>query len=246
MANIISIIGLFVCIISVVLLMKSSSGTKILKLASLFLLVFKLTEYAIGNAKGEFSYPIEISTITYFMFSITILFNIKKCLHIASFFATLSGVGFFVFYSLFGSSTLLHYDIGRHIISVICHGILLIGGIYLFLKNEFKESNKYDIYIVMLAILGHASIFYIDSIKNTTFIYYLIKPEFLKVFSSLWKNHLIQILYYFVLLLIFSQIIVLFYKLNKIFFIQKSILSNRKGLDNWSKFNTSLDNKNIQ
>ncbi|MDD3123981.1 MAG: hypothetical protein PHC62_10840 [Candidatus Izemoplasmatales bacterium] len=246
MTNIISIIGLLICILAITSLLKSTHAMTYLKIAALFLLVFKTIEFTLVNVKGEFSYPIEISTITYFMFSITLLFNVKKYLHVATFFAIISGIGFFLFYSLFGSVSLLHYDIEKHIISVICHGILLVGGVFLLMQNEFNKSKKFDIYVVMLAILGHASIFYIDSIKNTTFIYYLIKPEFLQVFSSPWQNYLVQVLYYLILMFVFNQLIAIFYKINRNSSYLTAVLSQDEKMGNFVKSNPRQKNQNMR
>jgi len=185
-----------------------------LKYISMLLIGFKLVEYIIWNVQGNFSFPIEISTITYFLFAIILLFDIKKGYQLASFFGIISGIGFFLYYSLFGFISSFEFDVTRQIIAVICHGILLMGGLYLFINNDFNEQKKFDLYIAMITILAHASIFYVDSIKNSTFIYYLVKPEFLEFFQNIWLNYLVKVVYYVVLFILYRKLITSFYQQN--------------------------------
>ena len=201
--NLISIIGLLVSVVVIYLLSVTKQSNKIVKLMCLIMLVFKTTEYVIMNLMGEVTYPIEISTITYFMFSIVVLFDIKKLFHIASFFAIISGVGFFLYYSLFGFISSLYFDVGRHVVAVTFHGILLIGGVYLFSKNVFDKAKKNQMLVVMLMIIAHGSIFYLDSIEGTTFIYFLVNPKFLQIFGNFYLNHILTLGYYLVAFSIF-------------------------------------------
>jgi hypothetical protein len=185
-----------------------------IKLLAAFLMLFKIGEYIYTNIKSDFSYPIEISTITYFMFSIIVIFNIKKAYHIASFFAIISGLGFFLYYSTLGFISSFYFDLPRHIIAIFSHGILFIGGVYLLEEFYFDRNKRFDIYIIILAIICHASIFYFDAIKGTTFIYFIVKPDFLEQSSINWINHLIKLSYYSLMLLLFNKCIDLFYRYN--------------------------------
>ncbi|MCK5731562.1 MAG: hypothetical protein KAH13_00940 [Tenericutes bacterium] len=224
--NISSVIGFLVALTTMVCLIKSNKGLSVIKWLSVLLIVFKTLEYIYMNLFVEIAFPIEISTVTYFMFSIIVLFNMKKFFHIASFFALISGIGFFLYYSLFGYISSEYFGIGRHIVAIFSHGILLIGGGYIFVKNNFKESNKLHLVIVMLAIIAHASIFYIDTIKGATFVYFLVKPEFLNVFSNYLLNHLFKATYYIVIFFFYSKIIHAFYNWNYNLITKKKTINN--------------------
>ena len=220
--NLLSIAGLSLCILSIYGLNRITNPMKYIKILALALMVFKAAEYVYINLYEDFSYPIEISTVTYFMFSIIVLFNIKKAYHIASFFAIISGMGFFLYYSVLGFISSFYFEIPRHIIAILSHGVLLIGGIYLLEEFSFDRNKRFDIYISILAIISHASIFYFDAIKGTTFIYFIIKPEFLEQTSLNWLNHLLKLVYYILIFIIFDKSINLFYQYNKILFSSRN------------------------
>lgn len=212
--NIMSFIGLISCIVFTIVLNKVREPMKYVRIIALFLLLFKLSEYIYINLREDFAYPIEISTITYFMFSIIVLLNIKKAYHIASFFAIISGLGFFLYYSLLGFISAFYFELPRHIIAIISHGILLVGGVCLLEEFPFDRNKRFDIYIIILAIISHASIFYFDAIKGTTFIYFVIKPEFLELSSFVWLNYIFKVGYYIIMFIIFNKGINLFYFYN--------------------------------
>ncbi len=212
--NILSIAGLLSCIIVVKVLNRVNKPLRYVKILTFFLLMFKIGEYIYINLTEDIAYPIEISTITYFMFSVIILFNIKKAYHIASFFAIISGLGFFLYYSLLGFISSFYFELPRHIIAIISHGILLIGGVYLLEEFSFDRNKRFDIYIIILAIISHASIFYFDAIKGTTFIYFVIKPDFLEISSIIWLNYIMKVGYYIIMFLFFNKGINIFYQYN--------------------------------
>jgi hypothetical protein len=116
---------------------------------------------------------------------------------------------------------------GRHIIAIIAHGLLFIGGTYLLLSNDFRKTNKMDLLLTMVLILAHASIFYTDAIKGTTFVYFLIRPEFLKISSIDSVNHFIKIIYYLTAFLIFGFTIKKFYYINEQTITNKKIITNK-------------------
>ncbi len=218
--NIISILGFIISMGVIKVSLQSKHGLRFIKILSVFLLTLKTVEYIYLNYSGEFSYPVEISTISYFLFSTVVLFRQKKWYHVASFFAIISGIGFFAYYSILGFVSSFYFGLFRHIIAVICHGILLIGGVYLYRTNRFSSKQRFHLVIVMLLIIAHASIFYLDSIQGTTFIYFLIRPDFLEITVFPWLNHLVQVIYYFTLMFVFQLLITSFYKYNEVFIYQ--------------------------
>lgn len=72
-------------------------------LLSLFLFLYKLTEYTIFGLTMQLDkIPLEFSTITYFVYSISVLFNIKKMRAIAAFMGFISGIGYLITFMLMG------------------------------------------------------------------------------------------------------------------------------------------------
>lgn len=212
--NIMSIIGLIVSLSIYYLLNNSSRGDILLRVIAGGLLLFKIGEYLYKNLHGIYTYPMEISTITYFMFSIIVIFRIKPAYHVASFYAILSGIGFFIYYTIFGYQSFLYFGMGKHIIGIVSHGVLLFGGLYLFKHFSFSKEKSINIYMIILMIVAHASVFYVESIKNTTFIYFIIRPEFIEIFAKIWVNHTLKIAYYITLFFVFSKVIHIFYNFN--------------------------------
>ena len=220
--NIFSLIGLVITVMLFMFIKNNPKGFIIVKMGSVFLLVVKSLTYFGYFYMSRMVYPIEISTITYFLFSIITLFKIRKIYHIASFFAIISGIGFFIYYSLFGFISFESISFDKYMIAVLNHGILLLGGLYLLYNFDFSDSIKYHIIIGILLIIAHASIFYFEDIKGTTFIYYLIRPEFISVTSNLYLNHLLKYTFYIVLYLIFIVFVNSFYYINaKIIYFKK-------------------------
>lgn len=220
--NLLSIIGLCIFITVLIVANKKSFGRKLIKILSIILILFKTSEYIIINLSGSFNYPIEISTITYFLFSIVFIFDIRKAYHIASFLGVISGVGFFVFYGCFGFLSPLPFNIVNLIISIYSHGVILIGGLYLFYNYTFTELKKYHLIIAMLLIICHAAIFQLDTHINSTFISLLISPDYYLRLSNGWINHLLKLILYMALFYCFQIIVNRFYYWNNYLHNQKS------------------------
>ncbi|MGD9910216.1 MAG: hypothetical protein AB7U79_06395 [Candidatus Izemoplasmatales bacterium] len=209
--NMISLLGLIFSFFVLVAIYKSNRGEKILKLFSALLVIYKTIEYVIINIHGQYTFPIEISTISYFMFAFILFSNKEKYYHIASFFGILSGTGFFFYYSIFGFVSEPFIGTYQHIVATIGHGILFVGGFYLFFKYPFSSQFKYQIYLVLLAIMCHAAIFQTPDYLNRTLIMFIINPYFLSFSDYLWMNHLLWIIYYLLLFMIFNRFTKWFY-----------------------------------
>jgi len=211
--NLMSLIGLLLSLAIIYLMRKFNQGEKLVFYLSMFLLLYKAFEYGYLNVTGHLAYPMEISTVTYFMFSIIYLFKIKKFYHVAAFFGIISGIGFFSYYTTLGFMSTLYFGIYKHIMATIFHGILLIGGAYLMMTHQFTRQNKYAIYLVMLLILTHALSFYTDGIKGTTFIYFIIHPDFLMISNNVWINYIVKLAYNMSISMGFIYLVKLYYRL---------------------------------
>lgn len=214
MYNIIcGIFFLFIVFLSL-LLGKIKYGKLVMQILACALLVYKTYIFASYYADGLTFVPIEISTISYFLVAITLIFSIKKFYIISSFFGIISGLGFYVFYIILGFKMPSIMPLNEVIIGSLCHGYLLLAGLYLFKNNTFEKSEKTKLWISIFAMLTWSLSFYDKGLYGTKFIFYIIKPDFLYVFSIPVLNILMQVLYFALLTLIYSQVIRLFIFLN--------------------------------
>lgn len=229
--NIISIAGFVISMLLTRYMNQSSNGKKLLKAMAALLLVLKLIEFVTKNLQGTFYYPMEISAISYYLFSIVVLFNIKRFYHLAAFFGIISGIGFYLYYSTLGFMSFLYItDMSRHVIATLCHGILLVGGLYLLKQYDFSKTNRLEILLTMAMIIAHGSLFYVDRIKGDTFIYFLVNPEFLEFSSNLYINHFVKLLYYYLWCAVFVFSVNKFYDYSNLLHREKMNLVKHKKL----------------
>lgn len=215
MYNIICGISSLLMIIINKLLNKVKKKELILRILSILLFVYKLAYYVVENIKGNLSIPVEISSISYFLMFIIMIFKLQKLYGVGAFFGIIAGIGYFAFYTLFGFTVANNFTIKQILIGCFSHGYLLITGLHLFKKQKLTDKDKLLIWITLLSMLCWALVFYDIEMRGITFIYYVIKPEFLYVFPNMIFNICLIILYYVILILGFIFVVNLFFKLNK-------------------------------
>lgn len=213
--NLISVGSLILTLVLSWLLQKSKYKEHIIRVISIALFAYKLTDYILKNINGNFSIPVEISSISYFLVPIILSFKIKKMYHIGSFLGIASGIGYFAFYTFFGFTLVNQFSIIDILTGCFSHGFLLLAGIHLFKNNSFKSKDSLTIWITMLAIICWGLIFYDIEMRGITFVYYIVKPTFLFIFDALILNVMLLLLYYAILLTAFYFVLKLFFKLNK-------------------------------
>lgn len=157
---------------------------------------------------------VEISMISYFLLPIIITFKIKKLYNVGAFFGMISGLGFFAYYSIFGFTMNAHHTLIEVLIGCFCHGYLLLCGAYLFFTNRFERKTSSSLWITILAILCWAMVFFDEETRGVTFVYFLIKPEFLNLFAVPVLNALLKAVYYAALSFGYYGVTRLFYTLN--------------------------------
>ena len=222
MYNLISFLGLAIMLTLGYLFYKTEKEEQIYRILSIIIFVYKLAYYVIINIKGQFSVPIEISTITYFLMAVILMFKIKKLYVVGSFFGILAGIGYFVFYLCAGFTLQNSFLLKDVILGCFSHGYLLISGIYLFRNNDFKKSELPKLWITIFAMLCWALVFYDMGVQGITFIYYIIKPMFLLT-SITSLNIIILISYYVILAVLFRLVIELFFWSNERVKVHKKI-----------------------
>lgn len=213
--NVISLIlGILMLLLGRVLI-KYKHGEMVLQILSVVMLLYKTISYVMLNVTGQISIPVEILSISYFMVSIIMTFRIVKFYNLASFFGLSAGIGFFLFYIVAGFTVESNFSMADFVISNLSHGYLFVVGMYLLAKNDFRKSNKLSIWVTILAMLFWALLFYDVQQRGITFVYYLIKPTYLFVFSDLFLNILVMILFYAVVVVLFYLWTKIFYKINQ-------------------------------
>ncbi len=213
MYNIISAGSLVLMFVFSFLLSKTKKEGLALKLVSIVLLAFKSLDYIVTNIEGHIAIPVEISTVTYFLMFIVLIFNIRSMYNVSSFFGILAGLGYYMYYIICGSS-LTSLTLKSLIKACIYHGYILIAGIYLFRENYFDRRDNHKIWTTILAMLCWAMLFYDINNVGTRFVYYITKPTFLYVFSNMQFNILLTLAYYTVVVVSFHFLIKLFIYVN--------------------------------
>lgn len=121
----------------------------ILILFSSVLLIWKIIEFTYYGLTHTGTYPIEISHISYFVFSVILLSGLKKLYFTAGIFAFLSACG----YSLAGlvspKSIVTSLDFPIFVMGIISHMMLLLGGMLTLFKY-----HKYQVKYFYFPIIG--------------------------------------------------------------------------------------------
>ncbi len=196
------------------LLEKTRKKELILRILSIVIFVYKATHYILENIKGNLCIPVEISCISYFLIPLILSFRIKKLYNVGAFFGIAAGIGYFAFYTACGFTVYESFSVTDILTGCFCHGYLFLCGLYLFKNYTFDEKGKLSIWVALLGMLAWALVFYDVEIRGITFIYYIIKPQFLLIFQSMPLNVIIIMVYYLVLTVAFYGVVKLFYKLN--------------------------------
>ena len=213
--NLLATLGFVVFLALNYLLFKFRYTLISLRIISIFLLVYKICFYVYYNITTDVAwFPFEISTLSYFIIAIVLIFNLEKVYNIASFLGIITGLGYFVYYIVAGGSLAEVFTIKEIIIGILCHGFLLTAGLQLMKLYKFDRQKLYTIWIAVLGIICYALEFYDMKPVGVAFIYYVIKPTYLYLFDRMIYNVLLVALFYVVLLTAVNYLIKLFYFVN--------------------------------
>jgi hypothetical protein len=179
-------------------------------------LLYKIYDYVSCWIKGYNTFPVEISAITYFLFSIVYLFKIKKLEQLAVFCALISGFFYMLFFMIFGKN--FNYgSILNTYLTYFNHSLLYLGAI---LKMRFIKYEKTEYYklIFFFAII----IFYSWVMKqfftfdNFIFLYKFMDAGIIYMaFPSLESISYFLPSYYVIVLCTFLFVFKLFYVINR-------------------------------
>lgn len=224
--NIICGVSFAVAVIFDKLLDRSRYNKAILRVISIVIFVYKSVYYVLQNVRGNLCIPVEISCISYFLIPIILSFKINALYNVGAFFGIVAGIGYFAFYTVCGFTVYDSFTIYDILLGCFCHGYLFVCGLHLFRTNTFDEKGKLSIWVAILAMLAWALVFFDMEMQGITFIYFVIKPQYLFFFDNMPLNVFIVMMYYSVLTVGFYGAVKLFYKLNaNPKFLRKRILN---------------------
>ncbi len=190
----------------------------ILKIICLYLITYKSVEYGINWIQGDFTkIPLEYSAISYFLFSIAFLFNVRNLKPFVTFAALLSGIIYIVTFPFLGPSMVVDNGITLTLFSIFNHGLLYLGGV-IVMKNylQAKKSRK-GILIYTFFVITYTLVMPLlfDLNREHLFIYLLLEGTmFNNLFGVVIIKGFVYIPYYIILITGYWFIISLFYKIN--------------------------------
>lgn len=221
MMYILGIIYLITILLITRFILRSSKKSIFIKFICVLLLLYKTVEYTIYGLNLELTkIPIEYSTISYFIFSITVLFNLKKLNSIASFIAFISGLGYLLAFSLVGHIFIREQGTIITIVALINHTILFIGSMIMIShekidlnesKSIFKFTTIYLIYVIVLNI-------FFDFSQENIFIQMLLGINFGYIDEKIISY--VYLLYFLGLVIIYTVVIKIFFMINRYLFMK--------------------------
>ncbi|QWB95187.1 hypothetical protein KHQ89_04245 [Mycoplasmatota bacterium] len=186
----------------------------------LYVLFFlKLTEYTIyGLTLNIQKIPIEFSTISYFIFSISMIFHIKWLKPFATFGAFLSGLGYLVSFIFLGKSYFMELTLYDASMAFLNHAILFYTSILVMKHDMFVQKNNKSFYIFTLLFLAYYIVVhrFISFSNPYIFINVLLQGDILKeIIQNNEVTTLIFMIYFSSLLLLYRIMISIFHVINK-------------------------------
>ncbi|OHE40418.1 MAG: hypothetical protein A2102_00375 [Tenericutes bacterium GWF2_38_8] len=194
------------------------------------LFLYKAIEYTIYGLNMQLNkIPLEFSTMSYFIFSISVIFNIKKLSSVAAFCAFVSGIGYLLSFMVIGNQYFENNGFQLAVMAFLNHSILFLGSMLLVKQIDFNSKEISNIlkftfvYVFYVIIMNQL----IPFTQQYIFIRVLLGADLL---SSLFPNHVFTsyeyLLYFLLIFTIYRVFISLF------FLIGKTIGRNHGGMKN--------------
>lgn len=188
-----------------------------LQMLAWILFLYKLTEYTIFALELlPYKVPLEFSTMSYFIFSMTIIFNWKKTKSLAAFMAFISGIGYLISFAIVGDHYVETNGLMLTTMAFINHAILFLGSMLMMIDLEWHENEKKRImiftlfYVIYVIIMNQIVTF----TQSYIFIRILLGADLLKTFvPAAHVNGYLYLLYFLSIFLIYQLAIYLFMKI---------------------------------
>lgn len=196
-------------------------ASKVIYYLSLYLFIYKLVEYTYHAINlNVIKTPIEFSTISYFVLSITVVFKLDRFKGVAAFTGFISGIGYLISYMFVNN--VFYNNIGNYLtnMALINHSILYFASMLLMKNKKFYMFDQLKIIIFTAIYVIYALI--IKSIVTYTqkhiFILMLLDGELLQmVTNNSNPSNFAYILYFIVLIIIYLLAINISLLINRLF-----------------------------
>lgn len=196
----------------------------LIKILALFLLLYKTIElsYGIFIKENPAKYPVEFSTIFYFLFSVVLLTDNKKLLGVSSIGALLSGLGYLITL-IFNINNMIELqssinNMPGFLLGALSHSILFYLSFIMLSKYKFdykKEILGVNLIAIGIAIHAHLMGLIIDFDDYYLFIYLVNSAKFTGSLESFFTTNFITMSLYFIMAWIIYNIVIFgIYKMN--------------------------------
>lgn len=161
--------------------------------------------------------PVEYSAITYILFSLTFLFNIKALKPFVTFAAFLLGIGYLVTFPFLGSAFISGNGLTTTLLALFNHSLLYMGSIIVMKHFMYQIESRKSILIGTLLVVTFSITmqYFINFDNKFLFIYMLLDGRILyNLFENVDINGLIFLPYNLLIISIYLGMISIFYKVN--------------------------------
>ena len=190
----------------------------VLKTTACALLLYKTIEYTLyGLFLDVTKIPLEYSTLSYFIFTIAVIFHIKKMMPIASFMGFISGIGYIISFIFLADRYFDQNGFNVTMMAFINHSILYLGSILVMKDFSFMNITKKQIlsftavYVMYVIIINR----YVTFPQPFIFIRMLLGGDLLIYLFG--NNHISSydyLLYFLLLFILYQVVIMIFLKIN--------------------------------
>jgi hypothetical protein len=217
--NVFSLLVFSAINIFAVLLCKRSneSRSRILKIICIALLSFNVCRYARALILGRgFIFPVEFSSVAYFVVPFILLTGIRKAQSWASYSGIMAGFFYYMTLILAGGRVYAQYQPNDIYISLYCHGTLYLCGLVSMKTKKYESSDRFlllggNVCVALNAYLLRP----IAEGKARIFIYELMDGLYVKQLFPEAAGGFLMLLYYLLMFGFLLLSIKLFFVLNK-------------------------------
>lgn len=140
-----------------ILLLTEKQKKLILTVISAVLLGINVCRYTVQSLDlGYIRIPVEFSAVSYFLVPIIILLRISPLRVWAAYSGVLAGSGYFLWMAAFGNIVYADYKTWSIVISLICHGSLLLCGLLIMSEKRFTPATGWIITLGLIYVSFHA------------------------------------------------------------------------------------------
>lgn len=222
-----TLIGLFSLII--ILLIAPKLNEKLIILLCLFIIANKGIEIIIGLSFGRlYKIPIEVSTITYFLLPLFILFKKQKLIEVFTFFGLISGIGYLSLFIVSGSTLYQLNGLYNTVQGLINHTIIFMLSLY-YMRYNPQKNFIFRIWITTFILLSYILTIslLIDYSNQSVFIIRVLKGSyFIDILNPFFASFSL-IIYYLIIFSLYHLSIYLYLFINnwytKSLYIDKSL-----------------------